>query len=404
VFYPWGMDADALGHPVIDADNHYYEAEDAFTRHLDAALGPRCVQWATIDGKRYHVVGGRVSRAVSNATFDPVSKPGCLYDYFRGNAGDVNPLERLRDHEPIRPEYRDADARLRTLDDQGLAGCWLFPTLGMIYEELLRHDPEAVCHTFRAFNRWLRDDWGFAHADRIFAAPYISLADPEWAVAELVWALDEGARLLVMRPAAPTTAIGRRSPFDPMFDPFWARVDEAGVTVVVHAGDSGVSSQGYAVDGFAATFSGGHKPSLRNFAIEQAVHDFLLSMLLENQFRKFPNLRVASVENGAEFLPDLFRKLRSVDRKMRGWFAEDPVELFRRHIWINPFWEDDLTSVVEWMGADRVLFGSDWPHIEGLPQPLDYLREAKVLGADDRRRVLHDNVRDLSTPRPRGRD
>jgi predicted TIM-barrel fold metal-dependent hydrolase len=398
------MDADALGHPVIDADNHYYEAEDAFTRHLDPALGPRCVQWATIDGKRYHVLGGRVSRAVSNATFDPVSKPGCLYDYFRGNGGDVNPLERLRDHEPIRPEYRNADARLRTLDDQGLAGCWLFPTLGMIYEELLRHDPEAVCHTFRAFNRWLLDDWGFASADRIFAAPYITLADPQWAIEELEWALGEGARLLVMRPAAPTTAIGRRSPFDAMFDPFWARVDEAGVTVVVHAGDSGVSSDGYAVDGFAATFTGGHKPSLKNFAIERAVHDFLLSMVLENQFRRFPNLRVASVENGAEFLPDLFRKLRSVDRKMRGWFAEDPVDTFRRHIWINPFWEDDLVSVVEWMGADRVLFGSDWPHIEGLPQPLDYLREAKVLGAEDRRKVLHDNVRDLSTPRHRGRD
>jgi predicted TIM-barrel fold metal-dependent hydrolase len=398
------MDADALGHPVIDADNHYYEAEDAFTRHLDPALAPRCVQWATIDGKRYHVVGGRVSRAVSNATFDRVSKPGCLYDYFRGNASGVNPLERLRDHEPIRPEYRDADARLRTLDDQGLAGCWLFPTLGMIYEEQLRHDPEAVCHTFRAFNRWLRDDWGFVHADRIFAAPYITLADASWAVEELEWALGEGARLLVMRPAAPTTALGRRSPFDPTFDPFWARVDEAGVTVVVHAGDSGVSSDGYAVDGFAATFGGGYKPSLKNFAIERAVHDFLLSMVLENQFRKFPNLRVASVENGAEFLPDLFRKLRSVDRKMRGWFADDPVDVFRRHVWVNPFWEDDLASVVDWMGADRVLFGSDWPHIEGLPRPLDYLREAKVLAADDRRMVLHDNVRALTTPRPRRGD
>ena len=63
--------------------------------------------------------------------------------------------------------------------------------------------------------------------------------------------------MVVMRPAAPTTALGRRSPFDPMFDPVWARLDEAGITVVVHAGDSGVSSHGYAVDGFAATFSGG---------------------------------------------------------------------------------------------------------------------------------------------------
>jgi predicted TIM-barrel fold metal-dependent hydrolase len=208
-------------------------------------------------------------------------------------------------------------------------------------------------------------------------------------------------RLLVMRAAAPTTAVGRRSPFDPMFDAFWSRVDEAGVTVVVHAGDSGVSSEGYAVDGFAATFSGGYAPSLKSFAIERAVHDHLLSMVLANHFKRHPNLRIASVENGAEFLPDLFRKLRSAARKTPGWFEDDPVETFRRHVWVNPFWEDDLASVVDWMGADRVLFGSDWPHIEGLPQPLDYLADAKVLDAADRRRVLFDNVTDLTALRPR---
>ena len=59
-------DATTLGHPVFDADNHYYEAEDAFTRHLDPALGPRVIQWCEINGRRYHVIGGRVSRAVTN--------------------------------------------------------------------------------------------------------------------------------------------------------------------------------------------------------------------------------------------------------------------------------------------------------------------------------------------------
>ena len=38
-------DVGELGHPVFDADNHYYEALDAFTRHLDPALGPRVIQW-----------------------------------------------------------------------------------------------------------------------------------------------------------------------------------------------------------------------------------------------------------------------------------------------------------------------------------------------------------------------
>ena len=85
-----------LDHPVFDADNHYYEALDAFTRHLDPALGPRCVQWCEIDGRRYHVLGGRVSQAVTNPTFDPIAKPGAMYDYFRGNPDGQNPLEILR--------------------------------------------------------------------------------------------------------------------------------------------------------------------------------------------------------------------------------------------------------------------------------------------------------------------
>lgn len=396
------MELAALGHPVFDADNHYYEALDAFTRHLDPALAARCVQWCEIDGRRYHVLGGRVSRAVTNPTFDPVAKPGCLHEYFRGNPNHANPLELLRDREPIRPEYRDRDARLRVLDEQGLAGCWMFPTLGMIYEEPLHHDPEAVCATFRAFNRWLADDWGFAYADRIFSAPYLTLADLDWAIEELEWALDAGARIVVMRPAAPTTVTGRRSPFDEVFDPFWARVNEAGITVVVHAGDSGVSSQGYAPDGFAADFKGdgGWRPSLKMFAIEQAIHDYLLSFMLENMPGRFPNLRLASVENGAEFLGDLFRKLRSMDRKVPGYWSDDPVELFRRHVWINPFWEDDVEQIVNWMGADRVIFGSDWPHIEGMPAPLDYLPETKQLDDAARRQVLYENVIELTRLRP----
>jgi predicted TIM-barrel fold metal-dependent hydrolase len=385
--------------PIWDADNHYYEATDAFTRHLAPEDGPRCVQWATIEGRQYHVVGGRVSRKVANATFDPVSKPGCLSEYFRGNPNKINPLEVLKDYEPIRAEYRDPSARLQVLDQQGLEGCFLFPTLGMLYEESLKDDPVAVCKTFRAFNRWLLDDWKFDYEGRIYAAPYLALADRDWAVEELEWALANGAKMIVMRAAAPTTPTGRMSPFDRHFDPFWARVNEAGITLVVHAGDSGASSDGYAGDGFAANFKEiGNSPSIKSFAIEKAVHDYLLSMVLANQFHRFPRLRIASVENGAEFIPDLFRKLKSQERKMHGWFKDDPIEIFRRHIWINPFWEDDLTSVVEWVGADRVIFGSDWPHIEALPQPLDYLPETKALSAENRRLVLHDNAIDLATP------
>lgn len=385
---------------AFDADNHYYEALDAFTRHLDPRQGPRTVQWAEIEGRRYHVVGGRVSRAVTNPTFDPIAKPGCLRDYFRGNPDGISPLAALRDREPIRPEYRDPEARLKVMAQQGIEALWLFPTLGMLYEELLKEDPEAVCLTFRAFNQWLDDDWGMSYRDAIFGAPYLTLADVDWAVRELEWALDRGARVLVMRPAAVWTADGPRSPADPVFDPFWARVNEAGITVVAHAGDSGYTTHGYTRDGFGASFEGGGRPSIKSWNIERAAMDFLATLIFDKLFERFPNLRVASVENGSEFLDLLFRKLRSMANTMQGYFGDDPVEIFKRHVWINPFWEDDVKEVVALMGADRVLFGSDWPHIEGMQQPLDYLEDVAGLDGDVQARIMGGNVRELNALRP----
>jgi predicted TIM-barrel fold metal-dependent hydrolase len=395
------MDPATLGYEAFDADNHYYEALDAFTRHLDPKLGPRIVQWCEIGGRQYHVVGGRVSHAVVNPTFDPVAKAGAMHDYFRGNPDGKSPLEFLREREPIRPEYRDREARLMVMDQQGIEKIWLFPTLGILYEELLKDDVEGVTMMCEAFNRWLLEDWGTSFEDRIFASPYLSLCDPEWAARELEWAIDHDARTVVLRPAAPTTAQGQRPPTDPMFDPFWARANEAGITVVVHAGDSGYSSNGYADDRFSAAFSGGGwAPSVRVFAIERAAYDFLITLVFGKLFDRFPNLRVASVENGSEFLPDLFKKLASTQRKMPGYFADDPADTFREHVWINPFWEDDVYEVIDLMGADRVIFGSDWPHIEGMPQPLDYVNELKELDEADRRLVLRDNAMALNTRRP----
>jgi predicted TIM-barrel fold metal-dependent hydrolase len=387
--------------PVFDADNHYYEALDAFTRHLRPEDGPRVIQWVDIGGRKYHALGGRINGAVTNPTFDPISPAGSLYDYFRGNAGDHSARELMGTPEPIRPEYRNRDARLEAMDRQGLEKIWLFPTLGMMYENALKHDPGAVVLLFRAFNRWLAEDWGMAYKNRIFAAPYISLADLDEAVVELEWALDQGARTVVLRPAAPIGVTGPHSPAARMFDPFWARVDESGITVVVHAGDAGVSTNGYAAEGFAADFRQGRlPPSVRMFAIDRAAHDFLITLVLERLFDRFPNVRIASVENGSEFLAPLFRELASTARKMPGYFKEDPVVTFRRHVWINPFWEDDVNEIVALMGDDRVIFGSDWPHVEGLPEPTDWVTELQKLDADSVARIMGDNASLLNELRP----
>ena len=83
-----------------------------------------------------------------------------------------------------------------------------------------------------------------------------------------------------------------------------------------------------------------------------------------------------------------------------GWFKEDPLEQFKEHVWINPFWEDDPSEVADYMGSDRVIFGSDWPHIEGMPTPLDYVDELNTFNEHDRKLILLDNVLELNKPRP----
>ncbi|HWJ63827.1 MAG TPA: amidohydrolase family protein [Acidimicrobiales bacterium] len=389
----------AHGYRPFDADNHYYEALDAFSRHLDPRHATRVFEWAQIGRRTYPVLGGKVFRGVKNATFDPVAFPGVLADYFRGNPNDEDPLELLSRHEPIRPEYRDRDARLAVMDQHGLDKVWLFPTLGMIYEDPLKHDPGAVQLLFTAFNRWLEEDWGFAYQDRIFSAPYFTLVDVDWACAELEWAIERGARTIVTRPAAPITADGPLSPGNVRFDPFWARVNEAGITVVVHAGDSGYTSHGYATDGFTTDFGGVPQP-IKMLQLERPIEDWLSSLICDNLFHRFPNLRVASVENGSKFLPGMFERLRVVGRKMNGWFPEDPVETFRRHVWVNPFWEDQVDDVIAACGADRVIFGSDWPHIEALPNPLDYVAEVAHLDEPTQKLILADNVTHLNQLQP----
>ena len=101
----------------FDCDNHYYEAMDAFTRHIEPAYRKRAMQWAQIDGRTRLLVGGKVNKFIPNPTFDPVAAPGVMDEYFRGrNPKGADPSELFGELEPIRAEYRDRDARIAVMD------------------------------------------------------------------------------------------------------------------------------------------------------------------------------------------------------------------------------------------------------------------------------------------------
>jgi len=389
----------AVDYPTFDSDNHYYEATDAYTRYIDPAMAKRAMQWAEIDGRTRLLVGGKVNRFIPNPTFDPVARPGSLDEYFRGRNPEARDMRSLfGELEPIRPEYRDRDARLAVMDDQGLAGCFLFPTLGVGMEEALAHDPAALVAAFGAFNRWLEDDWGYAYRERIFAAPMITLVDVEAAVSEVSRVLEADARIICVKGGPAHTASGLTSPADRRFDPFWAVVNESGVTVGIHSGDAGYGRYINDWEPYGSLEAFRHTPLRSVISSDRPPFETMAALVCQGLFDRFPNLRVASIEAGAEWVPALVKKLAKAYGQMPSSFASDPVDTFRRHVWVAPFYEDNMAVLKDVLGVDRLLFGSDWPHAEGLAVPTAFARDLRRhrFGEDEIRTVMRDNGRSLT--------
>ncbi len=388
-----------LGFQAFDADNHYYEAEDAFTRHLDRKLRQRAMQWGEVGGRRCLLVAGKVNKFIPNPTFDPIAKPGCLDEYFRGrNPEGKNIREIFGDLEPIRPAYRNRDARLQLMDRQNLEACLMFPTLGVGMEEALASDPEAMLGAFASFNRWVDEDWGFAYKGRIFAAPYLSLADPQWAVQQTEFALARGAKVLCMRAAPALTRGGTRSPADPIYDPFWARVNEAGITVAIHSGDSGYLR-------FTELWGGSGEFQAFDFQPKRLclsatpVHDMLATLVCDGLFDRHRNLRVATIESGSSWVSSLLAKLKKCYGQLPMLFERDPVQSFREHVYVAPYYEDDIASLRDDIGADHILFGSDYPHGEGLAEPVSFVNDLPDFSQQEIRLIMRDNGFGLVAPR-----
>jgi predicted TIM-barrel fold metal-dependent hydrolase len=388
----------------FDCDNHYYEALDAFTRHIEPEFAKRTMQWATINGKQRLLVAGKINRFIPNPTFDPVAKPGIMDEYFRGrNPKGEDPRALFGELEPISPAYRNRDARIALMDTQGMGGCILLPTLGVGMEQALAHDIPAMTAAFRAFNRWMEEDWGFAYQERIFAAPYITLADPDNAVREIEWALSKDARFIVMVGGPIATISGGKAPADPIFDPFWQRVNDAGITVLYHGGESSYSK--YLKDwGESEVTEAFRQNAFRGLTAFDALQDTMASHLAHGLFQRFPNLRMASIEVGCAWAFHLFEKLDKSYGQVPHLYPEDPRETFRRHIWVSPFYEDKLDELLDLVGEDHILMGSDFPHAEGLVDPSTYSKDLQNFNYTDEqvRKVMLDNGLALSQRRPVG--
>ena len=186
-----------------------------------------------------------------------------------------------------------------------------------------------------------------------------------------------------------------------MFDPFWARVNEAHGRVSVHLGPTSYQRAGARwsedpevtfgdFDAFQWAMYWGDRPAM----------ELTAGMILHNLFGRFANLRVLLSEMGTVWLPYTLRKMDhacAMGRKVK--WSEDgrldarPSEVFRRHFVVAPFPEENVRRVVDDVGVDPIVFGSDFPHGEGLAYPERWAEtQLAGFGADDVKRIMRDTL------------
>ena len=389
------MSARELPYQLFDADNHLYESEDAFLKYLPKQYAS-AVQYVQIKGRTKIAIRGQISDYIPNPTFEVVARPGAMEEYFaHGNPEGKSRREIFG--EPMRsiPAFREPGPRLEVMDELSIQRTLMFPTLASLLEERMRDDPELIHVVVHTLNQWLEEVWSFNYKDRIFTTPVISLPIVSRAIEELDWAVERGARAILVRPAPVPGFRGSRSFALPEFDPFWKRVTEHNVLVAMHSSDSGYARYQQDWEGSKTEMLPFVANAFRMVGQWRPVTDAVASWVCHGALYRFPELKIAVIENGSAWLVPLLNEMADIYKKAPEAFPSDPVEMIRNRIHISPFWEDDLGELAGIVGVDRVLFGSDWPHPEGLAEParyIDVLTERTKLTEEEKAKIMGGNM------------
>jgi predicted TIM-barrel fold metal-dependent hydrolase len=358
-----------VGTAAVDADGHVVEPPSAWAS-VAAPYRPRIERDA--GGFEHVVVGDQEILAVPLGT---LATPG-------GNFADPDSFLALEDS---LPGGRDPRSRLVDMDAEGIDQAVLYPTIGLYFWVL--RDRAAAVLLARAYNDWLAS---YCSADprRLFGAAMVPLQDPDAAADELRRAVTElGFRAAFVRP---NPCLGK-SLSDPSFAPLWAAASELGVPVGVHEGSSVI-----------VPTLGADRPF--NPLILHAVSHPFEEMLACAQLMAFgvlerhPELRMVFLESGGGWAPFWLERLDE-QAETFGGFCPDmklrPSEYFARQCAIS-FEVDERTlpALLPFIGAERVVWGSDYPHHDAtFPGAVEALRRTIApLGVADQARVLGTNA------------
>ncbi|MGZ5364780.1 MAG: amidohydrolase family protein [Mycobacterium sp.] len=385
-----------LPYRMVDFDQHSYEATDCFTRFMPKSKLDSAIRLIDMpSGHKALLANERIITAFEKEhDLEKAYVPGSLAEMLRKRAsGDAAEAERF--FEPLQPEYLDRDARVVQLGEQQIDKSIMYPGGWALLAEPFLDGIDPLYDNFRSFNRWIDEDWGFNYRDTIYAPALMSLRNLDYAVAELDRVLAAGAKFIYL---AAGPAYGR-SPGDPYFDPFWSRINEAKAVICYHISEFHYQQEvaphwGWKI-GPPFQFSAWQ---WQNSYGERPITDTLSALIFDNLFGRFPDIRVVVSEFGASWAPhfvkhmDKSRGMARLGPWLGGPLTERPSAIFKRHVKVVPYPEDDTVALAEQLGGtDALVMGSDWPHAEGLREPADFFGRVEGLGEDKRRHFLRDN-------------
>jgi predicted TIM-barrel fold metal-dependent hydrolase len=358
--------------PVVDADGHVVEAPSAWAG-LPDDVRPRIEPDA--HGFEHVLVGSTEILAVPLGT---LARPGSTFS----DPADVRPLA------DAQPGGSDPVARLADMDAEGIDQAVLFPTIALYLAVV--EDPAASVLLARAYNDWLAD-YCAAAPRRLFGAALLPLQDPVAAPAELRRAVTElGFPAAFVRP----NPCAGRSLCHRDYEPLWDTAEELGVPLGVHEGSSVILPT-----------LGADRPfnPLVLHAVSHPFEEMLAcaQLIAFGVLERHPGLRFVFLESGGGWAPFWLERLDEQAESFGG-FCPDlrllPSEYFARQCAVS-FEVDERTlpALLPFVGRDRVVWGSDYPHHDAtFPGAVDALRRTLApLVPADQARVLGHNARRL---------
>jgi predicted TIM-barrel fold metal-dependent hydrolase len=409
-----------LQYRVNDADEHSTPRGTAYEEYIDPDKKEMAIRTVKNDDGSYsRIYNGRPARFTfknfqvvgSSEILEEIGVSGAGTDETEMGAKGVipgslltrlNPLKDLdadgrrdfaKHYRALQEQLDNPSDRLTVMDSQGIECAVNFATLPGTEAEF-EGDLPGLYANLTALNRYLGKEWGFNYENRLFTPPFISFADPDMALAQLEDVMKIETPRVIQTSTGPSM---HTSPFRPENDRFWSICNEAGIRLTTHlASLTRYAAHGVEwnedevmlgdMDAFQWVFYYGDRPAMETVG----------AAILQGWFARFPNMKLLLSEQGTVWLSYLLRKMDHAflmgRRATWGKLTMRPSEYFREHCFVAPFPEENVDRAIDVVGVKPIVFGSDFPHGEGLPDPSMYFGQLKNLTADDAFAVMRGNL------------